>query len=100
MKGQAMSDCRIPAVLGTDGQIITAAERWKQLSQIIISGLRTFYEVKSSLIEVQHDKLYKQGGYKTYEECCKTFFHISSDRAYQLMEAVAIVIDIKGLPGR
>lgn len=81
-KNQVMSEIStIRETTTPNGQTVTAVERWGYLSKIIISGLQRFYVNGAALIEIQHDRLYKQSGYKTFGECCESLFHISESYA-------------------
>ena len=66
-------------------------EAWDRDSAIVIAGAQTFYQVGMALIRIRDSKSHKHGRYDTFEACCHDLFHLSRSRAYQLMDAVAIM---------
>jgi len=56
-------------------------------------GLQTFVSVGNALLAIRDDRLYRQD-YATFEDYCRERWNIERRRAYQLMDAAAIVNNI------
>lgn len=65
-----------------------------QQESIIADGLRTFVEVGRALAEIRDGKLYKEGGFKTFEAYCRRRWEMGRSRAYQLIDASAFVSNV------
>ncbi len=64
---------------------------------IIERGLKSFVEVGTALLRIRDEKLYR-AEYRTFEEYCqKRWKNINRPRAYQLMVAVTIVVNLSTL---
>lgn len=57
-------------------------------------GLNTFVEVGNALAEIRDGKLYRQT-YNTFEDYCQQRWNIERRRAYQLMEAASVVVNVQ-----
>lgn len=73
-------------------QILPAAEAeaLARHEATIERGIQTFYEVGSALADIRDRKLYRVG-YGTFEEYAEKRWQMSRPRAYQLIEAAAVV---------
>jgi hypothetical protein len=49
----------------------TDAQRLATLEAIIQNGLRTFIEVGNALLEIRDERLYREQGFKTFEDYCQ-----------------------------
>jgi hypothetical protein len=64
------------------------------LEKIVAKGLQTFAEVGDALAEIRDRKLYKIE-HATFADYCKQKWKMSDRRARQLMDAAAVVFDIR-----
>lgn len=69
-------------------------ETRKACERIIEHGLRTFYEVGTALLQIRDQKLYRVS-HRSFEEYCRQRWGLQERRVYQLMDAAAIVEDLK-----
>ncbi|OKH20264.1 hypothetical protein NIES593_19335 [Hydrococcus rivularis NIES-593] len=68
----------------------TEKVRLQELEAIVAQGLQTFYEVGQALIEIRDRKLYGEP-HKTFEAYCKEKWSLTKRRAYQFMNASAVI---------
>jgi hypothetical protein len=70
-----------------------------ECEETIAAGIMTFAEVGEALLVVRDQKLFRRD-FVTFEDYCVARWQISRQRAYQLMDAAALVSTIvdKGLP--
>lgn len=67
---------------------------YESCDDIIASGLSTFQRVGSALMEMRNGKLYRAGGFASFEDYCKTRHAIARSRAYQLMDAATALENV------
>lgn len=77
------------------GVELAIPESLDELEQMIGDGLRTFVEVGLALARIRDAKLYKAPGHKTFEVYCEKRWGFSRKRAYELMEAAAVVENVR-----
>lgn len=65
-------------------------DRLTLCESIIEKGLNTFVEVGNALFEIRNNKLYR-GSFTTFENYCKDRWNLKRQRAYELMDAAAVV---------
>lgn len=70
-------------------------EELDEYEAVIGRGLKTFVEVGNALLNIRDKKLYR-AVYATFEDYCQQRWDFSSRRAYQLMDAAQVVINIEG----
>ena len=58
--------------------------------QQIAKGIEGFYAVGASLVAMRDNKLYKEGGYKTFREYCVVEHGIKKSEAYRIIAAGSI----------
>lgn len=68
-------------------------DEYKRLHIIVCDGLRTWQDMAMALIQIRDDQLYKEGGYKTFEEYCKQEHEFTSSHARRLMTGCKIAIE-------
>lgn len=80
---------------GHDGAL-TATERGdlERLEGAVGAGLARFREAGEALEKIRDARLYRQG-HRTFEAYCEARWGMSRRRAYQLIEAAAIVRELK-----
>ncbi len=64
-----------------------------ELEATIARGLRTFYDVGQALTVLRDERLYR-AGYTTFERYCQARWSMVRQRAYQLMDAAAIMSNV------
>lgn len=64
---------------------------------VIESGLRTFVEVGEALMEIRDSRLYRDG-FGTFEDYCQERWSLKRQRAYEIMDAAAVVSEISDTP--
>lgn len=70
--------------------------RLAECEAIIVTGLKSFYEVGKALMEIRNDKLYLEpGAYETFDEYCIKKWKFSKQRAYQLMDSYTIYRELE-----
>ena len=70
------------------------ARRLAYCEALIEQGIKTFVDVGNALAEVRDDRLYR-GTHGTFEDYCRDMWGMERRRAYQLMEAAAVVSNVK-----
>lgn len=63
------------------------------LERVIADGLRTFVDVGQALTKIRDGELYKVG-HRTFEAYCSERWELKRSRAYELMEAAAVVVNL------
>ena len=78
-----------------DAPTLTVAEcdRLTALEQTIERGLQTFVDVGTALLEIRDTRLYRQA-FSTFEEYCRDRWGISRPRAYQLIDAATVAVNL------
>lgn len=77
-----------------DGRLSPAeSERLGELEQVVRTGVRTFVQVGSALMEIRDGRLHR-GTHATFEEYCFGAWGLSQSRVYQLIDAAKIVDEI------
>lgn len=66
---------------------ITELREYERLTGVIEKGLSNFIEVGKAMLELRDRKLYKAGGYSTFEECMEDLFGVSRVMAHHTMKA-------------
>lgn len=61
---------------------------------VIEQGLKTFVEVGTALMEIRDGRLYR-AQYRTFESYCRERWGLERRRAYQLIDAAAVVENVK-----
>lgn len=69
------------------------SERLGRLEATIESGLQTFHEVGSALLEIRDSRLYR-AEFSTFEDYCRDRWDMSRPRAYQLIDAAQVVASL------
>lgn len=82
-----------------EGEMMTLAEinRLGELEQVVETGLTVFVKVGNALLEIRDSRLYRQQ-FPTFEAYCRERWGLSRPRAYQLLEAAAVVGNLNCLP--
>lgn len=67
--------------------------RFDELELVVASGLKTFIEVGSALLEIQSGwKEFKsRAGHDTFEEYCRVRWHMSRQHAHRMIRAAKVV---------
>lgn len=65
-------------------------DRLSLCESVIEKGLNTFVEVGNALFEIRNNKLYRDK-FTTFESYCRDRWNLKRQRAYELMDAAAIV---------
>lgn len=90
-----------PSVPETEvtGELLTLPEinRLQELEAVVETGLTVFVKVGNALLEIRDSRLYRQQ-YPTFEAYCRERWNLSRPRAYQLLEAAAVVGNLECLP--
>lgn len=60
-------------------------------------GLTTFYEVGNAFVAIKQRKLYR-AEYRTFEEYCREKWKISQQHAHRMIDAAAVVDNLKSSP--
>lgn len=71
---------------------------YKRLHKIVEKGLKAFWEVGEALADIKAAKLWKAGGYETWEAYCRSVAGMSRIHAYRMMQAHGVVEILKTLP--
>lgn len=81
------------------GELLTPDEvrRLDELEQVVETGLTVFMKVGNALLEIRDSRLYRQQ-FPTFEAYCRERWGLSRPRAYQLLEAAAVVGNLNCLP--
>jgi hypothetical protein len=74
-------------------QLLPETQQLPALEHIIEIGLGTFYIVGSALRQIRDSKLYRNE-YHTFEQYCEDRWNIKRQRAYELMQAAAVVANL------
>jgi hypothetical protein len=75
---------------------VVEKSRIEVLEDKVKTGLRTFYEVGSALMEIREGRLYR-AKYKTFEEYCREKWDIVASRARQLIASAETYENIKSV---
>ncbi|MEA5405611.1 hypothetical protein VB776_21920 [Arcicella sp. DC2W] len=65
-------------------------DRLSLCESVIEKGLNTFIEVGNALFEIRNNKLYRDK-FTTFESYCRDRWNLKRQRAYELMDAAAVV---------
>lgn len=65
-------------------------DRLSLCESVIQKGLNTFVEVGNALFEIKNNKLYRDK-FTTFESYCRDRWNLKRQRAYELMDAAAVV---------
>jgi len=65
-------------------------DRLSLCESVIEKGLNTFVEVGNALFEIRNNKLYRDK-FTTFESYCRDRWNLKRQRAYELMDAAAVV---------
>ncbi|MEA5259184.1 hypothetical protein VB264_15415 [Arcicella aquatica] len=65
-------------------------DRLSSCEAVIEKGLNTFVEVGNALFEIRNNKLYRDK-FTTFESYCRDRWNLKRQRAYELMDAAAVV---------
>ncbi len=94
----AIKNLGIPNTKGMNNTTVMANQntpvrnsRLEELEKIIEEGLKSFISVGNALFEIKQDKLYKQLGYKTFEEYCISRWNILRNYANKQIAASNVV---------
>ena len=68
------------------------------LERTIRDGLMTFYAVGIALAIIRDKKLYKQRGFKTFDDYCHKVWGMSRPYAYETLRASQVVQNLSGIP--
>ncbi len=68
----------------------TEQDRLELCEAVIEKGLNTFVEVGNALFEIRNNKLYR-ANFTTFESYCRDRWNLKRQRAYELMDAAAVV---------
>lgn len=81
----------------TRDRALTAGEtdRLAELEQVVDRGLQTFVEVGTALAEIRDSWLYR-ATHRTFADYCRERWDLGRSRAYQLIDAAAVVSTIGG----
>jgi hypothetical protein len=72
---------------------VTEQETLDSYEKIIETGLKTFIEVGNALYQIKSNKLYRSG-FTTFEAYCKDRWQLKRQRAYELMNAAEVVVQL------
>jgi protein gp37 len=83
-----------------DDLTITVEERkeFKKLDKSVRKGLVAFAEAGEALLKIHSGKLWRAGGYKSWDEYCRTVAGISRVHAHRLLHASRCMAELKTLP--
>lgn len=70
--------------------------RLEELEVVIERGLKTFYEVGSALLEIRDNTLYDKK-HQTFEDYCRSRWHMVASRARQLISASEVIANLEGV---
>lgn len=65
--------------------------RIDELEAVIAQGLATFIDVGRALLEIQHNKLYRAAGYRSFATYVTDRWGLSPGHAYRQIEAARVV---------
>jgi protein gp37 len=71
---------------------------YKQQHAIVKNGVKAFSEVGLALAKIKEGKLWRVGGYKTWEEYCRSVAGMSRIHAHRMIEAAGLIETFKTLP--
>lgn len=77
--------------MSTEVHVVTAA--LEECEQVIEAGLQTFVDVGAALLRVRDQRLYRYD-FGTFEDYCEKRWQMSRRRAYQMIEASAVVLSV------
>ena len=70
--------------------VIERKDAFSRNHTIVKNGLTTFKEVGQALATIKRDKLYKEGGYPTFEKYCRAEHSLSRSYAYDMIASAQI----------
>lgn len=71
---------------------------FKRQHKIVVKGVKAFWEIGRALAAIRNDKLWKAGGYKSWDGYCRSVAGMSRIHAHRLVEANEFVEELKMLP--
>lgn len=77
-----------------DTLAVSEKKRLAELEAVVERGLQTFVEVGAALMEIRDSRLYREH-YDTFANYCRERWGVQRRRAYQLMDAAAVVGNVK-----
>lgn len=69
---------------------VTETAKLENLEMVISNGLQSFVDVGRALMEIRDSRLYRNG-FETFEDYCQSRWSIERRRAYQFIDAAAVV---------
>jgi phage N-6-adenine-methyltransferase len=78
----------------SSGPVPIGGGRLSALECIIERGLRSFIEVGAALAEISESRLYREQGYRTFEEYCAKRWGLSRRTAYQRIDAARVAKNV------
>jgi hypothetical protein len=75
-------------------ELIPLRDEHHYLETIIERGRQTFIEVGTALMTIREKRTYRADGWGTFEEYCAERWGWTRGRAYQLMDAATVAIDV------
>lgn len=82
-------------VNGTNGLTKSQLKRKSQLMAVVKSGLETFLDVGNALRSLQSEKLWKGGGYKSFEGFMVGEFQLNKPTGYRYIQAAEIRLQLE-----
>lgn len=65
-----------------------------ELEEVITNGNRAFVDPGLALARIHDQRLYREGGYKTFEKYCQERWGFTRQRAHQLMRGAVLVAEL------
>jgi hypothetical protein len=74
--------------------IIQTQSRLVELEEVIRYGLQTFVDVGNALKEINEGRLYREQGYKTFEDYCEKRWNMAARTAYHKIKAAEVAENV------
>jgi hypothetical protein len=81
-------------ILIKDSLSIVEQDTLSKLEDVIEKNLSAFYEVGSSLMKIRDGRLYRES-HRTFEEYCKERWQIARRTAYQFIDSVKVIENVR-----
>lgn len=69
-----------------------------ECEQVIEQGIQTFVEVGRALMRIHHGKLYREAGFKTFEDYCTRRWSFTANYARRMISASEVARTLKTMP--
>jgi len=79
-----------------DAELVSAGDKaaFKRLDKIVRKGVAAFMEAGTALLEIHERKLWKGGGFSSWESYCRSVAGMSKSHAHRLLQASRIALEL------